>query len=102
MTKNIQTTNFDKEVLQSDIPVLVDFWAPWCNPCRMLSPVVEEAAKELHGRAKVVKVNIDEEADLAAKYGIMSIPTLMVVHQGAVKNKAVGVRPKQEIMKLIE
>ena len=86
--------NFAQEVLQSDKPVLVDFWASWCGPCRMVSPIVDEIAEELDGKVKVGKVNVDEQRELAGEYGIMSIPTLMVVKNGEIVNTARGARPK--------
>lgn len=98
---NITSDNFDEFVAGSDIPVLLDFWAAWCGPCRMLSPVVDEAAEENEGRFKVGKVNVDEEPELAAKFGIMSIPTLIVFKNGEPVNKSVGVIPKEEIISLI-
>lgn len=92
--------NFSEEVLQSDRPVLVDFWAPWCGPCRMVGPLVDEIADETTD-VKVGKINIDEQPELAARYGVMSIPTLMVFSAGEIKEKAVGARPKAAILKLL-
>ena len=75
----LTTQNFNEEVLQSDVPVMVDFWASWCGPCRMVSPIVDEIAEEVQGKAKVGKVNVDEQGDLASQFGVMSIPTIMAV-----------------------
>jgi thioredoxin 1 len=93
--------NFDAEVLKADTPVLVDFWAPWCGPCRMLGPVVEEVATEVGTKAKVCKVNVDEEPELAQAFGVMSIPTLVALRGGKVTDSAVGVRPKAAILSMI-
>jgi thioredoxin 1 len=90
-------TNFDQEVLKSDIPVLVDFWAPWCGPCRMVSPLVDELAEELTGKLKVVKVNTDENQEIAVKYGIRSIPTLGIFKNGNIVDGVIGAVPKQTI-----
>lgn len=96
----ITSDNFEAEVLQSDIPVLVDFWAEWCVPCRMVAPVLEEIAQEYSGKLKVAKVNVDEVSDIAGKYSIISIPTLMVFKGGEMVNKQVGAGSKQAIANL--
>ena len=92
---------FDELVLKNDKPVIVDFWAEWCGPCRMLSPVVDEVAAELPG-VKVGKVNIDEQPDLAAQFDVMSIPTLVVFKDGKAVNQSVGVIPKEAILKMVK
>ena len=97
----ITRENFEQEVLKSDKPVLIDFWAQWCGPCRMLSPTISEIAEEYKDKVKVCKVNVDEEGDLAAMFRVSSIPLLVVMKGGKVTNSAVGVRPKDQIVKMI-
>ena len=97
---NINKNNFQSEVINSDKPVLIDFWAPWCGPCRMVSPIIEEIADE-RSDIKVCKVNIDEEAELAAQFGVMSIPSLVVMKDGKIVNQSVGARPKNAILALL-
>ena len=98
---NITNANFKEEILESDKKVLVDFWAPWCGPCRMVSPIVEEIAAENSG-IKVAKINIDEQPQLASQYGVMSIPTLIVFENGDIADKAVGARNKSFILQMLE
>ena len=97
---NINKNNFRNEVLDSEKPVLLDFWASWCGPCRMVSPVVDEIASE-RGDIKVGKVNVDEQPELAAQFGVMSIPTLVVMKGGKVVNQIVGARPKAQILAML-
>ncbi len=97
---NVNKNNFQSEVLNSDKKVLVDFWAPWCAPCRMVAPIVEEIADE-RSDIKVCKVNVDEESELAAQFGIMSIPTLVVMEKGEIINQIIGAQPKEAILELL-
>lgn len=97
---NITKENFKKEVLEAKQPVLLDFWAAWCGPCRMVSPIVDEIAGE-RSDIKVCKVNVDEQQELASQFQIMSIPTLVVIKDGKVVNQATGARPKQQILAMI-
>lgn len=101
-TLKITKDNFQEVVLDSDKPVLLDFWAEWCGPCRMIGPVIDEIAQEVDGTAKVGKINIDEESELASQFRVMTIPTLMVIRNGEVEATAVGVKSKEELLKMLE
>ncbi len=98
----ITRENFENEVMKSNIPVLIDFWAPWCGPCRMMGPIIEQLAEEYEGKAKVGKVNVDEEGELAQAFGVMSIPTIVLVKDGKVVKQAVGARPKAEVEAMLQ
>ena len=101
MITTITKDNFENEIVKADKPVLVDFWASWCGPCRMLSPIIDEIVEE-HPEIKVCKINIDDEAELAIRHGVMSVPTLMLFKNGEIAQTAVGVRPKDEILDLLK
>lgn len=98
---NVTSKNFEEEVLKSEKPVLVDFWAAWCGPCKMLSPIIEEIAEE-RDDIKVCKVNVDEEGDLAMSYKVMSIPTIVAFKNGEIVNKSVGAQPKKDILSMLD
>jgi thioredoxin 1 len=104
MSEHIDITdaNFETEVLKSQIPVLLDFWAPWCGPCKMIGPFIEQLASEYSGRIKVGKVNVDEAGEVSSRHGIVSIPTLVVYRDGQIVNQAVGALPKQSIETLFK
>ena len=101
MAEHINITNFDEKVLQSSRPVLVDFFATWCGPCKMMSPVIDELATELAGEVDVYKVDVDENPEVAQRYGVMSIPTLVVFENGQVKNQTMGAQPKTALLQLL-
>ncbi len=98
---SVTDANFESEVLKAGTPVLVDFWAPWCGPCRAVAPAVDAIANEFTGRVKVVKLNTDEEQQVAIKYGVGSIPTLMVFKNGEMVERVLGIRPKAELAAMV-
>lgn len=102
MVNRFDESNFDAEVLQSDLPVFVDFYADWCGPCKMMSPVIDKLAEEYEGKIKVGKVNVDENGDLAVKYGIMSIPNMVFFKNGEVADRVVGAIPKPAMKEKFE
>ena len=101
MTTSVNDTNFSQEILQSEQPVLVDFWAPWCGPCRAMSPVVDELAEKFDGQAKVIKVNVDESPQAASEYGIQSIPAFLLFQNGEVKARKLGAVAKEALEEMI-
>ncbi|WP_341787283.1 thioredoxin [Rickettsia endosymbiont of Cantharis rufa] len=98
MANNVTDSSFEKEVLESDLPVLVDFWAEWCGPCKMLTPIINEISKELQGKVKVLKMNIDDNPDTPSKYGIRSIPTVMLFKNGEQKDTKIGLQQKNSLL----
>ena len=101
MEVKLSNENFNKEVLNSEKPVLVDFWATWCGPCKMIAPIISEISEEFNNNVKVGKVNVDEEKELAIKYGISSIPTLVIFKDGKIAKTLIGFRPKEEIKEVL-
>lgn len=101
-TMHINDNDFDENVLKSNVPVLVDFWAPWCGPCRMLAPILEEIAKEFEGKAKIYKMNVDENPKMSREYGIRSIPTMKLFKNGEMVDNVVGNVPKEAIVEKLE
>ncbi len=99
--KNCNENDFENDVLKKDIPVLVDFWAEWCGPCKMLSPILEEVSQELNEKLKIVKINLDENQDLAMKYSVRSIPTLLLFRNGELIDSKIGLSPKDDIISWI-
>ena len=102
MEITLTSENFDSEVMKTDMPVLVDFWAPWCGPCRMVGPEVEAVAAEYAGRANVVKINVDEQPELAGRYGIMSIPTIIVFKNGEIAEQVVGAVNRGKLKEMLD
>ncbi len=102
MSMEVTDASFDKEVLQSKLPVVVDLWAEWCGPCRSLAPILEDVAKEYDGKVKVVKVDVDSNQSTAQQYGVSSIPTLLFIKGGKLVSQVVGLRPKTELTKLFD
>lgn len=99
---NLTSENFEKEVLKEEKPILIDFWAAWCGPCKMMGPVVEQIAEDTRDTAKICKLNIDEELNLATKYNVMSIPTFILFKNGKEVERMIGAMPKEELMKIFE
>lgn len=98
----VTNENFKAEVLESDIPVLADFWAEWCVPCKMMGPILEQMAEDYKGKLKIAKINVDEEGELASNYNIVSIPTILVFHNGNVANQQIGAVPKKALEQLVK
>ena len=102
MLTEITNENFNAEVMDADVPVLLDFWAPWCGPCKMIGPVLEDVAGEIRGRAKICKINVDEQMELAQEYGVSTIPTLVLFIGGAEADRMVGYQSKEQILEVLD
>ncbi|MDO5357761.1 MAG: thioredoxin [Slackia faecicanis] len=102
MAKVISSSEFQSEVLESNVPVLVDFFATWCGPCKMVAPILDEVAEEVNGKAKVYKVDVDQSPDLAQRYSVMSVPTMIVFENGQIKKTSMGAQPKQGLLALLD
>ncbi|MBU1043983.1 MAG: thioredoxin [Candidatus Omnitrophica bacterium] len=102
MSLKLNSANFEQEVLKSDLPVMVDFWAEWCGPCRMLTPIIDAFAKDYAGKVKVCKLNVDDANDIAAKYQVMSIPTILLFNKGEIVSQTVGAVPKEKLEEVIK
>jgi len=100
--KEVKDDDFQTEVLEAGVPVVVDFWAPWCGPCRMVGPVLEEIAEQMNGKIKIVKMNTDDNQQTAAKYGIMAIPSMLIFKSGEERDRVVGFKPKDQLMTQFE
>ena len=99
---HVTDANFEQEVLKSSIPVLIDFWAPWCGPCKAIAPIVDELAKDYAGKLKVVKLNVDDNPETPARYGVRGIPNLLIIRDGQVKDQIVGAVPKGHLVKAVD
>ena len=99
---HVSDASFDQEVLKSSIPVLIDFWAPWCGPCKAIAPIIDELAKDYAGKLKVVKLNVDDNPETAARYGVRGIPNLLIIKNGQVKDQIVGAVPKGHLVKAVD
>jgi thioredoxin 1 len=99
--QQVSDESFDREVLKADLPVLIDFWAPWCGPCKAIGPVVEELAKEYAGKLKVVKMNVDDNPQTPSKYGVRGIPNLIIFKGGEVRDQIIGAVPKAQLVKAV-
>lgn len=102
LVNHVTDANFDQEVLKSDKAVLIDFWAPWCAPCRAIAPIIDELAGEYAGRLKVVKINVDDNPETPARYGVRGIPNLLIIKSGQVKEQIVGAVPKSHLVKAVD